>query len=74
MEDMVTKGRQSRGECAASAKLCDVDVVSIRDRYAAGGISQRKIAMEFGVHNSVISRIVNHKIWAHLGHPSDDSN
>ncbi len=35
----------------------------IRTRYAAGGITQRALAAEFGTCTSIISRIVTHKIW-----------
>ncbi len=35
----------------------------IRARYAAGGVSQRKLASEFGISQSSVSLILNRRIW-----------
>jgi predicted XRE-type DNA-binding protein len=51
MSDMVEKSRQSK-------KIEDEEVVEIRKRYAEGGISQRKLAEEFGIKQMQVSRIV----------------
>ena len=50
----------------ALAKLAEVDVLEIRRLYAAGGISQRKLAKEFGVSKSLIGYIVSRTLWAHV--------
>ncbi|MDA8122452.1 MAG: HNH endonuclease [Deltaproteobacteria bacterium] len=45
------------------AKLDHVKAAEIRARHAAGGISMRKLAREYGVHHSAISAIVRGKSW-----------
>jgi len=59
----------SKAICGANhyrAKLTDKDVLEIRAAYAAGGVTQRKLADNFGVHRVNISNIVNRQTWAHL--------
>jgi predicted transcriptional regulator len=46
--------------------LTVVQVQEIRDRYAAGGISQQALADEYGVRQNTISRIVLRKVWMHV--------
>lgn len=58
--------RVAYGERQGSAKLGAYDVVAIRVRHKAGGISQRALAREFGVHQSLISLIIRGKKWKHL--------
>jgi hypothetical protein len=81
MQDKTTKGRQTRGanhyarlnpELIARgakrghAKLTDAKVIEIRARYAAGGISQSRLAAQFGVVQPVICAIINRKTWTHI--------
>lgn len=47
----------------AQAKLTEAQVQTIRERYAAGGISQQKLADEFGVRQAHVSRIVLGHSW-----------
>jgi hypothetical protein len=56
----------ARGERCGTAKLTDAQVIKIRSQYAAGGVTQRQLAREYGVNRSLISRIVNCKYWKHL--------
>lgn len=49
-----------------STKLTDSNVVEIRQRYAKGGISQAKLAVEYGVHQSIISDVVHRITWKHI--------
>jgi hypothetical protein len=82
MADMFAKGRTARGETSGArrhpervprgegnglSKLKEEDVREIRSRYAAGGALQADLAAEFGVRDSMISRIVNHRNWKHVG-------
>ena len=66
--DRDAKGRQARqrGEAHGRAKLTEADVVEIRTRHAAGGVTQRELAEEFGVDRTNIGLIVNRKNWAHV--------
>lgn len=67
MRDMVSKGRArcvpQPGENHPMSKLTAVQVEEIRRRYAAGGISMRKLGTEFGVGAMNICRIVNNQMW-----------
>lgn len=64
--DRVLHGTDNRGERYGLAKLTERDVLEIRRRYAGEGISQRKLAREFGLHQTHIGDIVNRKCWAHI--------
>lgn len=66
MEDCKAKGRNSRGEMIPQSKLIGAQVIEIRRRYKLGAISQRDLAAEFGVDQSLVSRIVNEKMWTHV--------
>lgn len=57
------KERSARfsGEDNAFARLTDSQVAEIIDRYQAGGISQSALALEFGVSQTNISRLVRGK-------------
>lgn len=61
--DMVQKGRVSRrfGIENATAKLTDDQVAEVRRRYAEGGVTQRDLAREFGVDQSLVSLIATGK-------------
>jgi hypothetical protein len=58
--DRIAKGRNSRmpGQSNPAAKLTPAQVVEIRNRYAAGGVTQWGLADEYGVKQAQISRIV----------------
>jgi hypothetical protein len=49
------------GEKHPMCKLTDKQVIEIRERYAAGGISQYALADEYDVTQSRISLIINNK-------------
>jgi hypothetical protein len=65
MQDMFAKGRRknAKGEQNGLAKLKANDVKEIRQRYSAGGISLKALALEFGVDTALVHRIVRHEIW-----------
>lgn len=57
------KGFSLPGEKNPRHKLTAIQVEEIRNRYAAGGITQQKLGAEYGVAQTVISRIVLFKNW-----------
>jgi len=57
-DDMVAKGRSAKGIRCGNAKLTDDEVLLIRARYNAGGVTQHALADEFGVGTSQICRII----------------
>lgn len=64
MADMVAQGGAARGERHGLSKLSDHEVSRIRR--LKGHISQRKIAADYGVSQSVVWKIHSGKIWRHL--------
>jgi len=58
--------RLARGEANPRAKLTEDKVRKIRDIYALGKTSGRRIAKSFGVCPDVISSILRRKLWAHV--------
>lgn len=70
--DRVAKNRSSRkvthfGEASPKAKLTAAQVAEIRERYAAGGVTQRELGEEFGVGQTQVGRIVRGVRWAFTG-------
>jgi len=63
MGDAGRKGRASAGERTRHAALTVEQVAEIRDRYAEGGTTQRDLAGQFGIDQSVVSRLVRGEIW-----------
>ena len=51
------------GEQHGHAKLTEIIVKSIRERYAGGGIFRRELATEYGVARQTIDDIINRRIW-----------
>lgn len=66
MREMVEAGRATRGERNPHAKLTASQVVEIRRRYAAGGVSMAALAREYGVAAPSIHDIVHGYTWAHI--------
>lgn len=65
-QDMVGADRQARGVDNSKAKLTDAEVIEIRRLYAAGGVSQRALAVQFGVRQGTINQVVTRKTWRHV--------
>lgn len=55
----------TRGERNGCAKLTEADVRSIRAQ-AAAGVSQYRLAKEFGVSQGLVSKVVRRANWRHL--------
>lgn len=60
--DMKLKGRASRGERSASAKLTEADVRRIREDTRPGW----QLAVAYGVSQATISEVRSKKVWAHV--------
>jgi len=56
----------ARGEKHKCAKLTAEQVREIRNMYSIGSISQRRLAMQFNVSQTVIGDIVHLKSWTHI--------
>jgi hypothetical protein len=64
--DKVRHGRALWGEAAPTAKLTAVQVKRMRRAYAAGGVTQRALADEYGVSRPAVELIVQRKRWKHI--------
>lgn len=66
MADMIRKGRNAVGERYSRAKLNREKVIRIRERYAAGGVTQELLAAEHGVSRGCIEHVVQRSTWRHV--------
>jgi endogenous inhibitor of DNA gyrase (YacG/DUF329 family) len=66
IRDRDSKGRSARGERCGNAKTTEAKVIEIRRRYAAGGISQVSLALEFNLSPSHIHAIISGTRWKHV--------
>lgn len=61
--DRHAKGRtvmpRFRGEASPAAKLSDAQAADVISRYREGGVSQRVLALEYGINQATVSLIVN---------------
>lgn len=71
--DMMAKGRHAKGDALAfkgmahpKARLTDSQVIEIRTRYAAGGITHRQLGREYGVSHAMIGDITRRECWSHI--------
>ncbi|MFA5037417.1 MAG: HNH endonuclease [Candidatus Izemoplasmatales bacterium] len=62
-DDKVSKGRQTKGASAGTAKLDEGDVNLIRDLYSSESLNQADIADVFGISQSQVSRIIRNENW-----------
>lgn len=71
--DCVRKGRafmpDNRGARCAKAKLTEVKALEVKRLGAEGNLTQREIALEYGIDRSQVSRITHGKRWSYLGQP-----
>lgn len=68
MDDMNAKGRNVnvRGESVFTSKLTEFQVLEIRRRYAAGGITQKQLGIEYGIATINIWMIIHRRHWDHV--------
>jgi hypothetical protein len=68
MLDRSEKGRARtpRGADCHLTRLTDDDVRELRRRYAQGGISQRGLAAEYGIHHTTLQSIIHRRTWDHV--------
>lgn len=65
--DRTAKGRQAKGEENGNRSLTEAEVLEIRRTYVRGGLlTQEDLASRYGVARSLVSYIVNNKLWKHV--------
>jgi hypothetical protein len=57
--------RYRRGTASSASKLTDAQVIEMRARRAMG-VTQKQLAMDFGIAQSRVSKIINGEAWTHL--------
>lgn len=80
-QDCVKKGRHAQGETSGhvthpeafprgeahfKAKLTAAQVLAIRTRYTAGGITMQRLADQYGVSDFAIMCIIHRRTWKHV--------
>jgi DNA invertase Pin-like site-specific DNA recombinase len=65
----VVEERRQQGSKHPVSKLDEEKVLSILEKYAAGGTSYAALGKEYGVDRSVIRRIVRGESWKHVKRP-----
>lgn len=68
MREKNERGRPTRmiGVTNPAAKLTEAQVLAIRERYAAGGVSQKALGREYSISETTIWEIVKRRKWAWL--------
>ena len=65
IDDQIRHGTKVRGERTGGSKLTEAKVREIRQRYAAGGCTQKQLGYEFGVTQAAIWFVLN-RTWTHV--------
>ena len=58
--------RCPRGEAHGMAQIAEADVLAIRERYAAGGITKAALARSLGMSKVHIGDIIRRRSWRHV--------
>jgi hypothetical protein len=70
VRDAIERGlfrpRRVFGSGHHGARLTEAMVRDLRTRYAAGGVTHRQLAREFGVAQGTISRAITGRLWSHV--------
>lgn len=64
--DQDISGTRSVGQDHPNSKLTEDDVRAIRREYAAGGVSQKELALKYGITQMPVSRIIRRVTWKHV--------
>lgn len=65
MQDKVSKNRQSFGEMNTHT-LTEQDIIEIKQKYATGKYTQRRLGVAYRVNQSEISRVLAGYRWRHM--------
>lgn len=69
MQDAVSHDTITHGIDQHSSKMTDTMVLCVRERYAAGGVTQVELAAEFNMRQSSMRKILIGETWARVGGP-----
>lgn len=66
VNDRTERGRGARGSTHADAKLTEKQVKELREKWSTGKYTQKALGAEYGVKQSLVSQLVNRKVWKHI--------
>jgi hypothetical protein len=66
MADCLKHGTRLFGERNPNSKLCEEEVLALRQRWAEGGVTNTQLAREFGVSRSTARYAVLRKSWPQI--------
>jgi hypothetical protein len=64
--DRKSSGEKAVGQDNGRSKVTEVQVMEIRETYAAGGVSIHFLSAHCGVSRSAIRQIINRETWRHI--------
>lgn len=64
--DAARKGRRLPGSQNHQAKLTEKQVLQLRAQYAAGGVTHKQLAADYGISAALVSFILTRKAWKHI--------
>jgi len=64
--DMIDRGRQTKGETSGMAKLTEKDIRIMRTSFHLGFKNIKELSNIFGVSYNHARRIVNYETWTHI--------
>lgn len=64
--DKYTQGTKDIGESSSTAKLSEEQVKEIISKHISGKQTQSRLAVDYGVSQSLISRIIRKERWSHV--------
>ena len=65
-KEMKGRGKRSHGEANPKSKTTEAEVRRMREMYASGGWSFRRLASLFGLTKTVVEKIIHRQRWAHV--------
>lgn len=64
--DAIREGTFTQAKMCKTSILTEQQVLEIRERYAKGGVLQKSLAIEYGVHKASLNDIIRRKNWTHI--------
>ena len=66
MKDRSNRDRQAKGSNNGTSKLTESQVMDMRNRYHAGGVTIREISKEYPISEEMCGRILKRNAWRHI--------
>lgn len=66
MKDMISRGRQSKGEHRYCSILTEEQVLEMRSMFKTGAYTKRQLGKLFGVAEKTAGNVLNRQTWRHI--------